>query len=49
VTLLAHAGHWLVNAAYFAPVVGFLAWLGWTELRGRRERRAERRAAMHDA
>lgn len=39
-TLLAHAGHWLVNAAYFAPVVGFLAWLGWTELRGRRERRA---------
>ena len=52
-TLLAHAGHWLVNAAYFAPVVGFLAWLGWTELRGRRERRAEQRAeqraAAHDA
>jgi membrane protein implicated in regulation of membrane protease activity len=39
VILLAHAGHWLVNAAYFAPVVGFLAWLGWTELRNRRERR----------
>lgn len=37
--LLAHAGHWLVNAAYFAPVVGFLGWLGWTELRNRRERR----------
>ena len=39
--LLAHAGHWLVNAAYFAPVVGFLAWLGFTELRGRRERKGE--------
>jgi threonine/homoserine/homoserine lactone efflux protein len=39
--LLAHAGHWLVNAAYFVPVVGFLTWLGWTELRARRERRAE--------
>ncbi len=37
--LLAHAGHWLVNAAYFAPVVGFLGWLGFSELRSRRERR----------
>ena len=44
-TLLAHASHWFVNAAYFVPVVGFLAWLGWTELRRRRERRAEQRAA----
>jgi hypothetical protein len=41
VILLAHAGHWLVNAAYFAPVVGFLGWLGFSELRSRRERRAE--------
>lgn len=48
-TLLAHAGHWLVNVAYFAPVVGFLGWLAWTELRGRRERRAEHRSAAHDA
>lgn len=40
--LLAHAGHWLVNVAYFVPVVGFLAWLGWTELRNRRERRQQR-------
>ncbi|HYI98539.1 MAG TPA: hypothetical protein VEX36_02515 [Thermoleophilaceae bacterium] len=39
--VLAHAGHWLVNAAYFVPVVGFLTWLGWTELRARRERRGE--------
>lgn len=41
--LLAHAGHWLVNVAYFVPVVGFLGWLGWTELRSRREKRAETR------
>jgi hypothetical protein len=45
VILLAHAGHWLVNAAYFAPVAGFLGWLGWTELRSRREKRAEARRA----
>jgi len=43
--LLAHAGHWLVNAAYFAPVAGFLGWLGWVEIRGRRERREERRGS----
>jgi hypothetical protein len=44
VTLLAHAGHWLVSAAYFVPVVAFLVWLAWTEIKGRRERRAERSA-----
>jgi hypothetical protein len=46
VPLVAHAGHWLVNAAYFAPVVGFLAWLGMTELRSRRERRHEARTGV---
>ena len=46
--LLAHAGHWLVNAAYFVPVVGFLGWLGWTELRTRREKRAEAGDAATD-
>ena len=35
-TLLAHAGHWLVQVAYFLPVVLFLIWLGWTVLRDRR-------------
>jgi hypothetical protein len=46
VLLLAHAGHWLVNVAYFAPVVAFLVWLGGNELRERRSRRkAERRSA----
>jgi len=37
--VIAHAGHWLVQAAYFLPVVAFLAWLGWTTLK---ERRADR-------
>jgi hypothetical protein len=41
--LVAHAGHWAVNAAYFVPVVGFIVWLGVTELKGRRERRAAER------
>ena len=36
---IAHAGHWLVNIAYLAPVLGFLAWLGLTTLRERREDR----------
>lgn len=39
--VLAHPGHWLVNVAYFVPVAGFLIWLGITELRSRREKRAE--------
>jgi hypothetical protein len=34
--LLAHAGHWLVQVAYFLPVVGFLGWLGWVTLKERR-------------
>jgi len=33
---LAHAGHWLVQIAYFLPVVMFLIWLGVTVLRDRR-------------
>jgi hypothetical protein len=48
VFLLAHAGHWAVNMAYFAPVIGFLGWLGWVEVRGRREKRAEQREAAAD-
>ncbi len=34
--LIAHASHWLVNLAYLAPVVGFLAWLGIVTYRERR-------------
>jgi len=33
---LAHAGHWLVNVAYLAPVVVFLGWLGWVTVKERR-------------
>jgi len=35
--LIAHAGHWLISAAYFVPVLGFLIWLGITQIRDRRE------------
>ena len=34
--VLAHAGHWLVQVAYFLPVVIFLVWLAVTVLRERR-------------
>lgn len=34
--VLAHAGHWLVQVAYFLPVVIFLIWLAITVLRERR-------------
>ena len=33
---LAHAGHWLVQVAYFLPVLLFLIWLGVTVWRDRR-------------
>ena len=35
---LAHASHWLVQVAYFLPVLAFLLWLGWTTLKERRGR-----------
>ena len=37
---LAHPGHWLVDAAYFLPVVTFLAWLLVTQIRERRRGRS---------
>ena len=36
----AHPGHWLVDAAYFLPVVAFLAWLLVTQIRERRRSRS---------
>jgi membrane protein implicated in regulation of membrane protease activity len=36
---LAHAGHWAVQLVYFAPVLGFLIWLGVTQIRERRRGR----------
>jgi hypothetical protein len=37
--LLAHAAHTLVTIAYFLPVVGFLVWLAFIQLRERRRSR----------
>ncbi len=34
--IVAHAGHWLVQVAYFLPVLAFLGWLVVTTLRERR-------------
>ena len=39
--LIAHVSHWLVSVAYFVPVVGFLLWLGITQLRARRTGKTE--------
>jgi hypothetical protein len=38
---IAHAGHWLVNIAYFLPVVVFLAWLVVTQVKERRRGRSD--------
>jgi membrane protein implicated in regulation of membrane protease activity len=45
-TVMAHAGHWLIQIAYFAPVVLFLIWLAVTVIR---DRRSEDDAASHDS
>jgi hypothetical protein len=35
---IAHPGHWLVDIAYFLPVVAFLGWLIVTQIKDRRGR-----------
>ena len=45
VTPLAHAGHWIVQIAYFAPVLCFLVWLGVAQWRERRSGRSRDGAA----
>lgn len=35
-TVLAHAGHWLVNLIYAAPVIVIVGWIGITNIRDRR-------------
>ena len=37
----AHAGHWLLQVAYAAPVIGMLVWLGIVKVREVRERRRD--------
>jgi hypothetical protein len=44
---LAHAGHWLAQIAYLAPLVLLVGMLVWGKLRQRRERR--RNAGVTDA
>jgi hypothetical protein len=44
---LAHAGHWLVQIAYLAPLVLLVAALVFGKLRARRERR--RNAGVTDS
>jgi len=36
----AHAGHWLVNVAYLAPLIFLSGAVGWGKLKERRNRRA---------
>ena len=31
--VFAHAGHWLVNVAYAAPVIVLVGWLGYVRAR----------------
>jgi hypothetical protein len=38
-SVLAHAGHWLVSVAGVVPVVLMAAWIGIATLRDRRRRR----------
>ena len=45
-SLLGHTGHWISNVAYFAPIVGFLVWLGITNLR--EHRAGEPRTRLRD-
>jgi hypothetical protein len=33
--LIAHAGHTLVTISYFVPVIGFLGWLAFVQIRDR--------------
>jgi hypothetical protein len=37
---IAHPGHWLVDAAYFLPVVVFIVWLVVTQVKDRRRGRS---------
>ena len=40
-SVLAHAGHWLVSVAYAAPVFGLLVWLAVVKVRDMRSQRRQ--------
>jgi hypothetical protein len=37
--VIAHAGHWIANLAYAAPVIGLLGWLGVVKVKESRARK----------
>jgi hypothetical protein len=37
---IAHPGHWLVDIAYFLPVIAFLGWLAVMQIRQRHRGRS---------
>jgi hypothetical protein len=41
VTVVAHAGHWLVNLAFAAPAFVFIGWLAWVTIKDRRDQRGK--------
>jgi hypothetical protein len=43
--LVAHVGHWLVGLLQFVPVVLFIGWIAWSQIRDRRKEKAEAREA----
>ena len=43
--VVAHVGHWLVGLLQFVPVVLFIGWIVWSQIRDRRKEKAEAREA----
>jgi cytochrome c-type biogenesis protein CcmH/NrfF len=48
-TLLAHAGHWIAQLLYLAPVVAMVAAIVWSRLRARGRSHEEPERLRHDA
>ena len=44
---LAHAGHWLANLVYIAPLSFLVAVVGWGKLKDRRAHRTGREPTEH--
>ena len=46
--VFAHAGHWLVNVAYAAPVIVLVGWLGYAKAREALGRRGVQKQPTHE-
>ena len=46
--VFAHAGHWLANLAYAAPVIALVGWLGYVKVREAFGRRDVDKQPTHD-